>query len=269
MKFSRVYAIFLRQWYLVKGSPTRLIGMFIWLVLDIFMWGFINKYLGSFGEATLSFTTVILGAIILWEFTSQVQRGVMMSFMEDIWSSNFINYFASPLTMTEYVGGLVLTTIVSSAVGATIALALVRIAFGYSLFKIGLLLIPFILVLFIFAVAIGLLIASIIFRLGPSAEWLGWPIPMILSIFSGVFYPIAVLPAALQSIAHLIPASYVFESMRAILATGVFSPEIRSNLLVGGTLAVAYLLATFWLFVRVYKYNLRNGNLTRFNAEAL
>jgi hypothetical protein len=68
---------------------------------------------------------------------------------------------------------------------------------------------------------------------------------------------------------YLIPASYVFESMRAILATGVFSPEIRSNLLVGGTLAVAYLLATFWLFVRVYKYNLRNGNLTRFNAEAL
>jgi ABC-2 type transport system permease protein len=269
MKFSHIYAIFVRQWFLTKSTPSRLVGMFTWLVLDVLLWGFLNKYIGTFGHATLSLTNVLLGAIVLWEFTSQVERGVMMSFMEDIWVNNFINYFASPLKVSEYIAGLIMTTITSSLIGASVALIIVWIGFGYNIFLMGLFLIPFVIVLFIFAVALGLLVISIIFRFGPSAEWFGWPIPFVVSILSGVYYPVSTLPLPLNIMSHIIPASYVFEGARNILANHASSHDVWLTLGIAFLLSFAWLLLGYWVFLRVYKHNLRNGSLARFSAESL
>jgi ABC-2 type transport system permease protein len=127
---------------------------------------------------------------------------------------------------------------------------------------------PIILILFVFGMAMGIFISGIIFRLGPSAEWLGWPIPMILSIFSGVFYPIATLPTGFQYLAKLIPAAYVFESLRDILANGGFSVRIGLNLIIGSFLSITYLLVTYKYFISVYRYNLKTGGIARFGAES-
>lgn len=267
MSLSRIYAIFIRQLYLIKGNPTRLVSIFLWIVIDVVQWGFISKYISTFGGATFNFVTVILGAIILWEFFSRIQSGLMMAFLEDIWSQNFINFFASPLKIAEYVAGLVATSIATGSIGFFMMLLIVGFGFGYNIFKIGFLLLPFILILFIFGVAMGIFMSAMIFRLGPTAEWLGWPIPLVLSIFSGVFYPIATLPLIFRAFAKLIPASYVFESMREILATKIFSSQIATNLLLGAALAIIYLILTYLFFIRVYRHNLKNGNIARFNAE--
>jgi len=128
-------------------------------------------------------------------------------------------------------------------------------------------LLPFTGILFIFGVAMGIFVTAMIFRLGPAAEWLGWPIPFILSIFSGVFYPIATLPVIFQIIARLIPASYVFESIRLVLDTGVFSGQAALNLVIGLGLALGYLVLMYVFFIRVYRRNLKNGNIARFSAE--
>ena len=269
MSFTRVYAIFLRQVFLIKSNPTRLTTIFLWVIVDTIQWGFISKHLGSLGQSTFSFITVILGAIILWEFVTRTQHGLMRAFLEDIWTQNFINYFASPLEIREYLTGLVITGIATSLIGFWIMVLIAGLAFGYNLFKIGLLLLPFVSILFVFGIAMGFFVSAIIFRLGPSGEWLGWPVPLILSIFSGVYYPISTLPAALQIVAKLMPPCYVFESIRAILSTGSFSTDLYVNLLAGALLAIAYLLMTYKFFIMTYRYNLKTGAIARFNAEAL
>jgi ABC-2 type transport system permease protein len=199
MSLRRIYAIFVRQLFLYKSNPTRLVSIFLWLIIDILLWGFISKYLGSLGRDTFSFTTVILGAVILWEFMSRIQQGIMMSFLEDIWSQNFINFFASPLKIREYLSGLVLTSICSGLAGFLAMIAIAGPLFGYNAFMTGLWLLPFMLILLLFGIAMGLFVSAVIFRLGPSAEWLGWPIPMVLSLFVGVFYPISTLPAVMHA----------------------------------------------------------------------
>jgi len=266
MNLRRVYALFVRQLFLIRGNPSRLSGMFMWLIIDVVQWGFISRYLSVLGQATFSFVTVILGAIILWEFMSRVQQGIMTAFMEDIWSQNFINYFASPLSIGEYVTSLVVTSIVTSLMGLLIMVLIAGVGFGYSFFTLGLLLIPFILILFVFGTAMGIFTAAMIFRLGPSAEWLGWPIPAVLSLFSGVFYPIATLPGVLHAMAMFIPPAYVFESMRTILATGELTPGLGFNLVIGMGLALVYLYLMYRLFVGVYQRNLQQGNIARFSA---
>jgi ABC-2 type transport system permease protein len=267
MSFTRIYAIFLRQWYLIRSNPVRLASIFLWIFISLAQWGFISRYIGTFGGATVSFVTVILGAIILWEFMSRIQQGIAMTFMEDVWSQNFINFFASPLKVEEYLGGMIMTGIVQGIVGFGSMALLAGILFGYDIFRIGVLLIPALLILFLFGIAMGFYVAAMMFRFGPTAEWLVWPIPLILSIVAGVFYPVSILPGALQLVARCIPASYVFESMRAVLATGQFSVAIALNLLIGAVLSVIYLFALYAVFLSVYRRNLKNGGISRFGAE--
>src|SRR5512137_1703899 len=145
MNLSRIAAIYCRQLFLFKSNPTRLASIFLWILIDIIQWGFISKYIGSLGQATFGFITVILGAIILWEFMTRIQQGIMMAFLEDIWSQNFINFFASPLRIREYLSGLVLTSICSGIAGFLVMIAIAGPLFGYNAFKTGLLLLPFML----------------------------------------------------------------------------------------------------------------------------
>lgn len=269
MSLSRIYAIFVRQLFLIKSNPIRLASIFLWIIIDIMQWGFISKYLGTLGQATFSFITVILGAVILWEFMSRIQQGIMTAFLEDIWSRNFVNFFASPLLVREYIAGLVMTSIVTSIFGSSFMVLIAGLAFGYNIFKIGLLLLPFIFILFIFGMAIGIFVSGMVFRLGPSAEWLSWPIPLVLSIFSGVFYPISTLPEVLQFFARLLPPSYVFEGMRGILNSGALSHNLASNLFIGGALALIYLFLMYLFFIRIYHHNLKTGSIARFSAEEI
>ena len=274
MSVSRIYAVFIRQIFLMKNNPTRLVSIFLWMIIDVILWGFITKYLGTFGGATFSFANIILGAIILWGFMTRIEHGLMMAFLEDIWSRNFINYFASPLKISEYISGLVTTSITTGICGFSVMLLIAGACFGYNIFKIGLLLLPFLLILFIFGMAMGIFVSALIFRLGPAAEWIGWPIPMVLSMFAGVFYPVSTLPKALQIFSKIIPASYVFESMRAILTASLGAGSSASsgqaltiNLLIALALAFTYLLLTYFFFIRVYRYNLKHGTIARFNIE--
>ncbi|KKR32637.1 MAG: ABC-2 type transporter [Candidatus Falkowbacteria bacterium GW2011_GWF2_39_8] len=264
MSLKRIYAIYIRQWFLIKSNPVRLANIFLWLLIDIFLWGYISKYLSTLGQATFSFVTVVLGAIILWEFLSRMQQGIMTSFLEEIWSNNFVNFFASPLKIKEYVAGMVLTSIMTTAVGFLAMVLVAGLVFGYNILLLGFYIFPFILILFIFGVAIGIFISGVVFNFGPSAEWLAWPIPLLLSIISGVYYPLSTLPLFLQAIAKIFPTAYVFESMRTVVTSN--NPASNIDLLIGLLLALAYLFLAYIFFIKIYQRNLKNGGIARFNA---
>src|SRR5271157_4570718 len=140
MSLSRIFAVFVRQLFLFKSNPTRLVSIFLWLIIDVILWGFISRYLGSMGQATFSFITVIMGAIILWEFMTRIQQGILMAFLEDIWTQNFINFFASPLKLREYLSGLVLTSFTTGLAGFLLIALIAGLIFSYSILKIGFLL---------------------------------------------------------------------------------------------------------------------------------
>lgn len=267
MHLQRVYAIFIRQLYLLRNNPTRLIGNFVWLTVSIVQWGFISKYLGTLGQSTFNFITVILGALILWEFLTRIQQGMMMAFLEDVWSNNLLNFFASPLRLSEYILGLLASSIVTAVLGFAIMSVIAGLGFGYDIFLLGLRMIPALVILFLFGMTMGMLTCSTIFRLGPAAEWISWPLPMILSLISGVYYPIKTLPGFLQAIARLFPPAYVFETLRSQLEQTATNQLIYSNLIKGMGLTLVYLYLAYRLFHWVYRYNLQTGKLARFNAS--
>jgi ABC-2 type transport system permease protein len=264
--FHRTAAIVLRQFYLMRSSIARTLPLVVWVAVDIILWGFITKYLNQVTSPGFNFVPVLLGAVLFWDFFTRVMHGVTTAFLEDVWSRNFLNLFATPLSISEYLAGLVFTSIVTSSIGLIVMLVLATAVFGLSFFAFGLMLVPFLLVLFLFGIALGIVAVSIVLRLGPASEWFIWPIPALLSPFAAVFYPLSTLPKWMQHISYVLPPAYVFESMRTILAGGPAQP---ASLLLAGSLALLYILLATWLFARIHRHTIRTGLLARYSAETL
>lgn len=265
MNINRVSSIVLRQYYLMRGNMPRFIQLFAWVIVDIVLWGFMTHYLNGVTNSAYNFVPAILGAVLLWDFLVRIMHGVSMAFMEDSWSRNFLNVFASPISISEYVTGLVVSSIITGLIGLVLMLVLATMAFGLSLFAYGAMIFPFLFVLFLTGIALGIFSTAIMLRYGPASEWLIWPIPAMLSPFVGVFYPLSALPNWMQSIAQILPPSHVFEGIRAIVSGQ--SPEL-APLLWGLALAAGYTLLACLFFVRVYRGVVRSGQLARYSAEA-
>lgn len=262
----RTFAIVLRQFYLIRGSPSRIFPLFAWVAIDIVVWGFFTRYLNTLAKPGFSFVPALLGAVLLWDFFTRVMQGVTMAFLEDVWARNFLNVFATPLKIREYLGGLVISSIATSTFGLIVMLLVATLVFGLRVFAYGLVLIPFLLVLFLFGIALGITGAAIVLRLGPASEWFIWPVPALISPFVGVFYPLSTLPVWMQWVATTLPPAYVFENLRRVVAGT--QPSLAA---LGGSIALAGIdiALACWCFSAVYRYAVRTGLLARYSAESV
>jgi ABC-2 type transport system permease protein len=145
-------------------------------------------------------------------------------------------------------------------------LVLATAFFGLPFFKLGLLLVPFLLVLFSFGIALGVFASALVLRLGPASEWLVWPLPALLSPFVGVFYPLSTLPPWMRGVGYALPPSYVFEGMRSVINGQTFLP---AQLAWGVALAILQIVLAAYVFSRVYRYAVRTGLLARYSAETV
>src|SRR5580658_309284 len=256
MSLRRTAAIVLRQYYLLRGSPTRILPLVVWVSIDIILWGLITRYLNSVASSGINFVPSLLGAVLLWDFFIRVMQGVTTAFFEDVWSRSLLNVFASPIKIPEYLGGLVISSIATSTVGLALMQILASTIFGLSFFRFGAALLPFLLVLFLFGIALGVTGSAVVLRFGPAAEWLIWPIPAIVSPFAGVFYPLATLPVWMQGISRLLPPAYVFEGVRAIVGgRGVQAGALAA----GACMAALYILLAGAFFTGIYRRAVRTG----------
>jgi ABC-2 type transport system permease protein len=82
----------------------------------------------------------------------------------------------------------------------------------------------------------------------------------ILAPLSGVFYPLSTLPSWLQAVAAVLPSSYVFEGMRAVMFEGVVRID---HLLAALGLNVLYLAASAGFFLHTFHVARRTGLLMR------
>jgi ABC-2 type transport system permease protein len=111
-----------------------------------------------------------------------------------------------------------------------------------------------------FAYSIGLLILGIIFRLGTRIQALAWGLVLIFQPLTAAYYPLSVMPPALQGIARLFPPTYVFEAARA----GLESPDIRwTDIGIATAENVVYFGLALWFFNYMYRRSRQTGQFAR------
>ncbi|MDT7041351.1 ABC transporter permease [Candidatus Nitronereus thalassa] len=217
MNIGRISALIARHMYLYRRSFPRLLEIFYWPLLDLVVWGFITVYLAQEGNSMHGAVTFFLGALIFWDILFRAQQGVTISFLEEIWSRNLMNLFASPLTAGEFLTATMAMSVFKVAAVSIIMAFSALFFYSYNVFIMGLTLIPFVLNLIAAGWIIGILTMSVIMRFGQQAEVLAWGLVFLFQPISCVFYPVSVLPTWLQPVALANPAAHVFEGMRGVL----------------------------------------------------
>jgi ABC-2 type transport system permease protein len=255
----RVLAVVLRDFYVLRRSLPRMLEIVYWPTVELLIWGYLSVFLQA--RQVPSVVAVLLGGVLLWQVLFRSQSEVSMAFLEDIWSRNLLNVFVAPLTAAEYLTGVVafgaLKLIVNVALMASVALAL----YGFGLFSLGPGLVPFMALLLLMGWALAIVTIGVILRFGQSAEVIAWAMAFAFQPFAAVFYPVSVLPTAMQWVAKVVPASYVFEGMRVVLAGhGVPWRTLGAAAL----LDLAYVVGALVFFWRMLAKVRANGGLSRF-----
>ena len=255
----RVLAVVLRDFYVLRRSFPRMLEIFYWPTVELLIWGYLSVFLQA--RRVPAVIAVLLGGVLLWQVLFRSQSEVSLAFLEDIWSRNLLNVFVAPLTAAEYLTGVVafgaLKLVVNVALMASVALLL----YGFGLFSLGLSLVPFMALLLLMGWALAIVTIGVILRFGQSAEVIAWAMAFAFQPFAAVFYPVSVLPLAMQWIARLVPASYVFEGMRAVL--GGHALPWRT-LGAAALLDLVYIVGSLAFFRRMLTKVRANGGLSRF-----
>ena len=217
--WRRVWGLMYRHIALYRRSWPRMLELAYWPTLQMCIWGFTSSFLlAQSGGTAVMAAGALLGGVLLWEVALRSQMGVAVSFLEEVWSRNLGHVFVSPLRPWELLAGLVGMSVLRMLVGVLPAVLLAFVLYAFNLFALGPVVVLFFVNLMVMGWWVALGVVSLILRHGAGAEALAWSVLFGLTPFSAVFYPVSVLPAAIQPIALALPASHVFEGMRAAMA---------------------------------------------------
>lgn len=222
---QRVGAMVLRYTYLLRGSWPRIFELAYWPTMQMLIWGFLTEFLATNSSYIVRAGGVLIAAVLLWDILFRGNIGVAVSFLEEMWSRNLGQLFASPLRPYEWAVSLMTISFIRTLVGVVPAALLAIPLYHYSVFEMGLPLVGFFANLLVFGAAVGLAVSGLVLRFGLGAESLAWVAVFAFAPLSGIYYPLSTLPDWLQPVALSLPSAHIFEGMRSVLLDGVFRTD--------------------------------------------
>lgn len=255
MKPYRVMAVMVRHFYNFRHNWDRISDNFYWPAIDILLWGLTSQYLLKVGQLP-NIALILLTGLVYWQIVWRSQYEITTNLLEEMWSRNMVNFFASPLTVGEWIVGVVLLGVAKMAVSVGFASLLAFLLYAVNVYTVGFMFVPYMVLLLMMGWFVGFLVAGVIVSFGTRVQTLAWAGVYLLAPFTGIFYPIAILPDWAQQVARFVPASYVFEGMRKFLTDGTVS---WGSLLTSFGLNVVYLLLAISLFVYLFNRRKKYG----------
>jgi ABC-2 type transport system permease protein len=246
----RVKAYMLRHIYEISATFDRKLDIIFWPTIDLLVFGLLSAYIQKM-NARAGLAGAIVGGLILWTLIYNIQRDISVSLLEDTWSRNLYNLFSTPLRAGEMILGTLTLSVLKALVTVSFIAFLAWGLFGFNLWSFGPVIVFYLLNIFIFGWAFGCMTAFLIFRFGTRVQIFAWSLIALLYPISGVFYPLTILPFPLADLARVLPISYVFEGLRAIILSHQF-PDAGTLVLIFG-LNLVYLALGIWLFFKGFR----------------
>lgn len=256
MKLNRIYAIILRNLFSFKHSYDRLSDAFYWPILDLLLWGLTSVYFTKYATNIPQIMLLILSGILLWIIVWRGQSEITIGILDDLWNRNLINLFASPLKFSEWITGLVVLGVIKAFLSFLFGVLVAYLLYAVNIFPYAFHIIPFAILLIMTGWSMGFFIAALILRFGTRIQTLAWTAPWIISPFSAIYYPVAILPDWAQKISSLIPTSYIFEGMREVINTGNLDPM---KIFMSLTLNTAYLALSIYFLKSSFNKLMKRG----------
>jgi ABC-2 type transport system permease protein len=257
----RLRAVVGRYVVLHFRSPARLLDIFFWPVMELFVWGFFTVYLKRNAmDPSGKILLALMNGLIFWDILYRSQQAMSLAFMEELWTRNVLNLLISPLRTGEWVVGASLYGLIKTGVVVMVLVVLATVLYAFDLSVLGYYFIPLVFNLLLMGWGMGLFTTGLLLRWGHSAEALIWGVPFLVQPFSAIFYPLSIYPAWLKPFCLIFPSTFVMEGMRRVVETGTFA---WGDFGVGLGLNVLYLAGGMAFCRSMLERGRRNGRLVR------
>lgn len=245
------------MWLITQKRIYHIFEIIFWPIIALLSVGLMTRFL-AIQPDTIAF---ILIGVIAMSIVHLGQLDVSYLILYSIWEKSLKQELAAPVKIYHIVIGGWFVGVIHSVIVFGLLSVFSAYAFDYPLFKIGH--IPVLLFfggLTLISSFVGILVCSLAFIFGGRSHVVATSTVSIITLLSGIYYPIEVLPASIQLISKAIPLTHFLMYYRSFYG---FPANANYALTTGYILAFSYLLIGLFLFSHALQYSRKHGILTR------
>jgi ABC-2 type transport system permease protein len=265
-EFIGLYGMVERNWYLIKRYLWWELAFFFWTAANTLTIVFIAKGVeATGGEVDIDkLTTVLLIGAVVWSYLGIVFELLIETVAWERWEGTIEYTFMAPLTRAVHLLGTGIFAIFYGLVRATIVFVTIAAFFGLHMpnanFFSALVLLGVASVSF---VGIGMMTAVLPLISPEKGTQFGYVAQGLMLVVSGVYYPVSVLPEAMQWLATISPATYALRGMRDAILNGAGLPELWGDIWPMVIIGVISVPLGIWVFRRGEIHAKKHGKLKR------
>lgn len=253
---------FLVGWSYRMAFFTDWLGLFFGVVMFYFIGKMVNEsVLPSYGGARTSYLEFVIVGVALGTFMSLGLRRVSAAIRGEQLAGTLESIFTTPTAPQTVQLGSVVYDLIYIPLRTALFVLVVALVFGLD-FQIGgalpatvalLVFVPF-----VWGLGVASAAAILTFRRGSGGVGFG---VSILTLASGAFFPLTLMPDWLRRIAEVNPMALTIESMREALIGGAGWANVAPSLLVVAPMSIVALAAGMYAFRRALRREQRLGTL--------
>ena len=263
------YAFFERNWNLTKRYWAWELVFLVYNIVNAMSVTYIGASAQIITGTRINTSYLILYLLIgtsVWSYLSVTFEGVTDLITIERWEGTIEHTFMAPISrFTHLIGscwyaiahGLLFTFIQLIVVGSFFHLDLSHANYGTAVFMLLAGSVSFI--------GFGIAASVLPLLFTERGSQMSYIVRAVLLLVSGVYYPVSVLPAWMQPLANISPATYVLNGLRAALLRNqvIWSAEIWSYtwpLIITGIVSIPI---SIYIFKIAERYAKRTGKLKR------
>jgi len=263
-----------KEWTIFRRYPTWIFGFVVWPIIFPLGSIFTARALSGPDQASLPAFAALAGTtdyvayivvgltmymwlnVSLWDVGFQLRSEQMRGTLESNW--------LCPVWRYSILLGPSLTKLLVSLAFMLIAVLEYGLIVGDWLVGSNLWLVLLIMVLVIPSIyGIAITFGSLVLRV-QEAHTMVFLVRGLFMIFTGVSYPLAVLPDWMQTVAACLPLTYAVHAIRAVTLSDATLADIRHDLTMLALFAVGLSVVGYWLFYFTERRARRTGSLARY-----
>jgi ABC-2 type transport system permease protein len=255
-----------RNFYLVKRYFWWDVAFFVWTVANTLTVVFIARGIEATGgtlDVNRTATSLLVGAVI-WAYLGIIFEIITETVAWERWEGTIEYTFMAPLSRPVHLLGMGAFAVLYGLARAALLFVVCTFFFDLSIpdanFGAALTVLAVASVSF---VGIGMMTAVLPLISPEKGTQLGFIAQGLLLVVSGVYYPIDVLPAWMQFIARISPATYALDGIRDAILEGHGVAAMRDELLPLIGIGVLFIPLGLAVFRRGERHAKRHGKLKR------
>lgn len=211
----------------MRNAP-ELGWVLLYPVVGILSIGIFAIFLLLQGSTSLNPLFFVAAGALMWDFYGLMQRAIVYNVTFDVWDGCLRHQYISKSKFGSIFAGNFGFGLLTGTVAILIVIAVTYFAFNFNVFNAGIHLATSLFSIAIFGTAVGLIIVSLMLRVSFAYMALAWMITGVIMVFSGVYYPVDILPEPFKSFGNAIPATHSISALRGAL--GLQGVDVMSEL---------------------------------------